>query len=361
MVSGVRQAVTDARGAGTEWREAVRKLREVATGPRQAVRRPRSAMRGVRREERARYGRLRAKNSEKIRGVGRKCRTPLGTMPAKAHDSMKTKDLYRHEAMLRAKQFLADHPMANAHLAATETALSDVLNEIQAHCADQDLGGGISAGGTSDCERIAARLRSRMRLVSDIAKTLDPKGFPSIAAQLKMPRDSYPALETAARTFLEVVAPIKEAFVERMMPEDFAETLRELLDAFNEARGRKYSGRARQVGGTAGTEDAVRRGMRHVRALDAMLSVAYADDPSRLAAWKAAVRIKREPHRDTGGQETDSLVASTSVSEMNPSPGAETGTLRAEESNADGASEAVYSGGVFAREGTAPFPLAPSS
>jgi hypothetical protein len=118
---------------------------------------------------------------------------------------MKRKDNYRHEAMLRAKQFLTDHPLANAHLAAAESALSEVLHEIQAYCADQDLGRGISEGGTSDCERIARHLRSRMRLVSDIAKTLNPKEFPSIAAQLKMPRDSYPALETAARTFLEVV------------------------------------------------------------------------------------------------------------------------------------------------------------
>jgi hypothetical protein len=189
-----------------------------------------------------------------------------------------------------------------------------------------------------------------MRLVSDIAKTLDPKEFPGIAAQLKMPRDSYPALETAARTFLEVVAPIKEAFIERMMPADFEQTLQALLNAFIEARGRKYSGRARQVGGTAGTEDAVRRGMRHVRALDAMLSVAYADDPSQLAAWKAAVRIKREPHRDAGGQEMDSSVASASVKQMSTSQGVESGNLHAEESNADGARRGA--GGAFAREGT---------
>jgi hypothetical protein len=243
---------------------------------------------------------------------------------------MKRKDNYRHEAMLRAKQFLTDHPLVNAHLAAAESALSEVLHEIQAYCTDQDLGRENSAGGTSDCKRIAARLRSQMRLVSDIAKTLDPKEFPGIAAQLKMPRDSYPALETATRTFLEVVEPIKGAFIERMMPADFEQTLQALLNAFIEARGRKYSGRARQVGGTAGTEDAVRRGMRHVRALDAMLSVVYADDPGRLAAWKAAVRIKREPHRDAGGQETDPPVASASVSEMNTSQGAETGNLRAE-------------------------------
>jgi hypothetical protein len=254
---------------------------------------------------------------------------------------MKRKDSYRYEAMLRAKQFLTDHPEANAHVAAAETALSEVLHEIQAHCADQELGRGISAGGTSDCERIATCLRSRMRLLSDIAKTLDHKEFPGTAAQLKMPRDSYPALETAARTFLEVVAPIKQTFIERMMPTDFEETLQAQLEAFIEARGRKYRGRARQVGGTAGTEDAVRRGMRHVRALDAMLSVAYAEDPSRLIAWKAVVRIKREPRRDAGSKETDSPFARSSVSELSASQDAEAGGLRAEESKADGASEVV--------------------
>jgi hypothetical protein len=57
---------------------------------------------------------------------------------------MKRKDNYRHEAMLRAKQFLTDHPLANAHLTAAESALSEVLHEIQAFGTDQDLGREIS-------------------------------------------------------------------------------------------------------------------------------------------------------------------------------------------------------------------------
>jgi len=193
------------------------------------------------------------------------------------------------------KQFGIDHPVtpANAGVTALQTSIAAVLTQIDTHSGDQDTGRGLASGGVRECQRIAKDLRALMRHISDIGKTLDPDAFPGIAQQLRMPGNSYQVLETRARAFLEVVTPIKAAFVDRMMPATFDEDLQDLIDEFAEARQRKHTGRAEQVGGTAGVGDAVRRGMRLARQLDAILKVAYATNPSLLAAWKSALKVQR--------------------------------------------------------------------
>jgi hypothetical protein len=210
---------------------------------------------------------------------------------------MKKRETNRREALLRMKQFLTDHPLTqpNARVVALQNAISAVVAEIDAHGDDQETGRGMSRGGTADCRRIATELRMLMHQISDISKVMDPQAFPGIAQQLRMPGNSYVSLETRARAFVEVVMPIKAEFVDRMMPASFAEDLQEMINAFVRARERKYSGRAEQVGGTAGIGEAIRRGMRFARELDAILSVAYAKTPAPLAAWKNAARPRRDP------------------------------------------------------------------
>lgn len=59
-----------------------------------------------------------------------------------------------------------------------------------------------------------------------------------------------------------------------MIPADFDEQLQQLIVDFTEARKCQHSGRAEQVGGTAGIGEAVRRGTRLSRELNAILSAA---------------------------------------------------------------------------------------
>jgi hypothetical protein len=174
-----------------------------------------------------------------------------------------------------------------------QTSIAAVFTEIDTHSGDQDTGRGFSRGGVGDSRRIARELRALMRQIADIGKTLDPDAFPGIAQQLRMPRGAYQVLETRARAFLEVVTPIKAAFVDRLMPANFDEQLQALIADFATARERKHTGRAEQIGGTAGISDAVSRGMRLARKLDAILKVAYATNPSLLAAWKSALKVQR--------------------------------------------------------------------
>jgi hypothetical protein len=215
---------------------------------------------------------------------------------------MNRRDTNRREALLRVKQFGIDHPLtpANAGVTALLASIAAVITQVDTHSGDQDTGRGLASGGVRDCQRIAKDLRALMRRISDIGKTLDPDAFPGIAQQLRMPGNSYQVLETRARAFLEVVTPIKAAFIDRMMPATFDEDLKDLIDEFAAARERKHMGQAEQVGGTAGVGDAVRRGMRLARQLDAILKVAYANNASLLAAWKSAIKVKRDPVSEAG-------------------------------------------------------------
>jgi hypothetical protein len=214
---------------------------------------------------------------------------------------MNRRDTNRREALLRVKQFVIDHPLtpANARVTALHTLITAVTIEIDTHSDNQDSGRGLASGTSRDRRRIAKDLRKLMRRIADIGKALDPAEFPGVAQLLRMPGSSYLQLETRARTFVEVVTPIKTAFVDRMMPLTFDETLQGLIDEFAAARERKHTGRAEQVGGTAGLSEAVGRGMRLARELDAILSAAYAEIPALYAAWKSALKVQRPPEAET--------------------------------------------------------------
>lgn len=226
---------------------------------------------------------------------------------------MNRRDNNRRDALLRIRQFLHDHPelLANARVATLLTALIEVTQELDDHTGEQLVGQGTSRGGTADRRRVSRELRKMMRLIADIAKVLDPAGFPGIAAQLRMPRGSHQELEVRANSFAEVIAPIRQEFVDRMMPEDFDQRLQALIERFAGARNRKQSGLADQVSGIAGIAATARRGMRLLRELDAILSAAYANNPASLASWKSAARVQHAPKakRDEAGEATETVLA----------------------------------------------------
>jgi hypothetical protein len=238
---------------------------------------------------------------------------------------MNRRETYQRETLLRVQQFMTENPLTPSSpcVMALQAALTGVVTEIEGHMGDQDSGRGLARGGTSDCRRIARELRAIMRLASDIGKTLNPADYPGLSQLMRMPENSYVSLERRARVFVEAVTPIKAAFIERMMPADFDQSLQRLIDDFVRARERKHTGRAEQVGGTAGLSAAIRRGMQLAREIDAIMKAAYANDPSRLAAWKSAVRVQGAPKSSTEsfspGRPNNGLLPSTTAHESEAS------------------------------------------
>lgn len=114
------------------------------------------------------------------------------------------------------------------------------------------------------------------------------------------------------------VTPIKAAFVDRGVPADFDETMTDLIEALEDATQRKSSGLSQQSGGTAGLDDAARRGVALVRELDAIMTHLLRNSPSLMAAWKTASRIQRDPQSSA----TTTTTATGGTASPSPTPGA---------------------------------------
>jgi hypothetical protein len=198
------------------------------------------------------------------------------------------------EMLERVGTFAADHPLAPpiARAAALVILVNAAIISLRAQANDQDTGSGAVSSAAEERRRISVELRAQLRAISVIGRGLDRDVQPGLAEQLRMPRNGYAHLLTRARSFLEVVTPLKAAFVERGLSADFDTELGAKIVEFEAATQRRSGALAEKVGGTASMQATARTAVAHVRELDTILSVKYANDPGLLAAWKSAQRIR---------------------------------------------------------------------
>jgi hypothetical protein len=204
----------------------------------------------------------------------------------------------RREAIQRADRFGDENPLTppNAKATALFVELKTHVASTDLHSSAADLARGSRRGAVIDRKRAADTLRDALRELAKAAKSLDADQHPGVAAEMRLTGiETYPVLLDRGRTFLDVVEPIKPAFVELGFPADFDVQLQALIDNLNAANQRKFDGSANQVGGNAGLKTAVERGVRTMRKLDAILSKLLKPDAAKFAAWKSAIRISRDP------------------------------------------------------------------
>jgi hypothetical protein len=211
---------------------------------------------------------------------------------------MNSRTQRRREAIQRADRFGDENSLTppNAKATALFAELKTHLASTDDHTSAGDLAGGTRRGAVIDRKRAAGNLRDALRELAKAAKSLDADQHPGVAAQMRLTGiEAYPVLVDRARTFLDVVEPIKPAFVELGFPADFDVQLQALIDNLTAASQRKFDGAANQVGGNAGAKTTVERGIRTMRKLDAILSKLLKADVAKFAAWKSAIRISRDP------------------------------------------------------------------
>jgi hypothetical protein len=197
--------------------------------------------------------------------------------------------------------FVADHPLENpiARVTALATIINAAADAVRAQDNNQDTGLSEFSGAAEHRSRVAAELRAQMRAIALIGNGLDRELHPGLAEQLRMPRNSYALLQSRARSFLEVVTPIKPAFVERGLPAAFDTALAAKIVEFETATQRRDSARANHVGGTASIAATLKIALADVRELDTILSAKYANDPGLYAAWKSARHVRRGARTST--------------------------------------------------------------
>src|SRR5688572_3041626 len=143
---------------------------------------------------------------------------------------------YKHvlDALVRARQYILDHPdaLANAQLVVHSGQLDGVIATMTQHRNGQDLGLGQFADGSTTKAESAREIRRQLKRISKIGKELEPAEFPDVRQSLRMPAKGYRELAARTETFLTTIAPIKAAFVDRGLRPDFDAQLRAALVKF---------------------------------------------------------------------------------------------------------------------------------
>lgn len=191
-------------------------------------------------------------------------------------------------ATLHAADFPADS-IANESL----TTLRDALANLKQFNSDQ-----ISHRTT---KRRTTNIKASLReaLVEDLRNiarcaTAMSRRIQNLDDKFRLPKNlNNHDLIALAVTFAADVEPYKAEFIRYALPADFLEDLRADIAAFETAtRDQTVTGMSATAAGDA-IDDAIEAGMNAVHDLDALVRVAYRNDPATLAAWTRAAHIER--------------------------------------------------------------------
>jgi hypothetical protein len=200
----------------------------------------------------------------------------------------------------RVARFGTDYPItpANTRATALYATLNGVIADLGASLLRQLNGAGERKGGVNVRKELKRALRGKLREINRTARQLNRETHPGIAEQFRLPKSgAYAALLAAAESVITVATPIKPAFVELAMPEDFLDELEDLTEAFATATGQRDSGLFTQVGGTASLFLRAADGMKAASELDAIVRNHFRAAPATLAIWATARKVawpKRE-------------------------------------------------------------------
>ncbi|MDT4898036.1 MAG: hypothetical protein QOH25_3113 [Acidobacteriota bacterium] len=122
--------------------------------------------------------------------------------------------------------------------------------------------------------------------------------LPNIGNSFRVPNNNGDeALLNAARAFVAAATPLKVEFTRRELPESFLDDLNTSIDQFESAVNSRNLNTEKRVSATASIKNALERGMRLRRELDAIVRNKFRADAAKVAAWESASRVERPPRR----------------------------------------------------------------
>ena len=137
-----------------------------------------------------------------------------------------------------------------------------------------------------------AALREDLRNVNRTARAIAVVN-PAVKKKFRLPRFADQALLNGARAFAEEVEPFMAEFAKHELPPDFLVTLKKDLDAFQAAVAELDHSKKARVGATASLNVTIRRGLKAVQRLDAIVHNKYWKNGPLLAAWASARHLER--------------------------------------------------------------------
>ena len=172
-------------------------------------------------------------------------------------------------------------------------AIAGVVDELNTHGAAQAGGKGAAQASTQAIRAGRADIRQKMIALRETATVMEEIS-PGISANFRVPRtNGDQALISSARASISTATPFKSEFLKREMPATFLEDLVGTIDKFENDVNEKNAHREKHVTATAAIKDALKRGVKLVRDLDAIVRNKYRNDPATLAAWESATHVPR--------------------------------------------------------------------
>ena len=149
---------------------------------------------------------------------------------------------------------------------------------------DQD-----QSAGVVERRLLAKDIRSNVRDIADIAKSMEEEGQAGMVELFRFPpRSTYEALMLTAESFAARALPMVAEFTARGLAATFVTELRAQVTAFRGATDVKHGGRADRTAGTAGLAATVAEGLKTIRTLRPLMRVHLKANPALLEAWNLA-------------------------------------------------------------------------
>ncbi len=202
----------------------------------------------------------------------------------------------------RVIRFVLENPITPAIIRVTElnTEISAAITAIESAASTQTGGSGDAAGGVVTKKFKYQALRSYLKDVARVGRSLDRDTYPGLAEGFVLPRtNSYPALVAAAQAMIEAATPHETAFVAHGLPGAFLADLAVLLMAFTAGTNAKIDGMLTQVEGTSALKYRAAKGVEAAQKLDAIIRAHFRDDPVTLDVWTHARHIQVAPVRES--------------------------------------------------------------
>lgn len=204
------------------------------------------------------------------------------------------KDLDKYEMFMRLQDlggvhinaFPANSPGANWF-----AVLAEVITTLDAQMVA--YASSISSTRQNAAEKKEARdaVYEDLRAINRSAH-VRAREIPGFADKFRMPsRGSYQAFVNAARTISADAATQAAEFAKTEMPADFLTVLNAKIQALEDAMEHKNLSAEAQVAARTQIKEAIKRGMRAARELDAIVHNKFRNDPVVLAEWEHAIRL----------------------------------------------------------------------
>jgi hypothetical protein len=205
---------------------------------------------------------------------------------------MTNSETRRYEMLLRVREFGETHRDRFPAPSLARQAFDEVAAAV-AQLSEQAVSKMAAARGGKGTKATARRaLTERLEAMARCARVI-AEGKPGFDDPFRMPSPrTDQALLTAGRVFVRDAGPVAEQFKSYGMPENFVESLRALVEDFDQAIRTRQAGRDGHMAARGRIEQALSSGLAAVRKLDIIVANQVHDDPVTIAVWERDRRVE---------------------------------------------------------------------